>query len=228
VLEQTGSTQNDLIQLISQGLAGNGEVIASEFQSAGRGRLDRNFIAPTSSALLFSLYIEPKRDRADWGFLSQLAALTLHSVIAPNLERDILLKWPNDILIEEKKVAGLLAQATDKGVVIGIGLNVSMTISELPIPHATSIAISGGKELDRNLLLANFLNTFQANFQDWDNGASFITKYTSICSTIGQEVEIEVLGRENRQGRAQGILNSGALLLADGFAVTVGDVVHLR
>ena len=104
VLEQTGSTQNDLIQLISQGLAGNGEVIASEFQSAGRGRLDRNFIAPTSSALLFSLYIEPKRDRADWGFLSLLAALTLHSVIAPNLERDILLKWPNDILIEEKKL----------------------------------------------------------------------------------------------------------------------------
>jgi len=201
----------------------------------------KNLIAPTrrremsvkiSKVEAFPVkYQEPNDSmawRADWGFLSQLAALTLHSVIAPNLERDILLKWPNDILIEEKKVAGLLAQATDKGVVIGIGLNVSMTISELPIPHATSIAISGGKELDRNLLLANFLNTFQANFQDWDNGASFITKYTSICSTIGQEVEIEVLGRENRQGRAQGILNSGALLLADGFAVTVGDVVHLR
>ena len=68
MLELTGSTQDDLVKLISQGAAENGEVIVAEFQSAGRGRLDRNFIASAGSALLFSFYVVPKRDRADWGF----------------------------------------------------------------------------------------------------------------------------------------------------------------
>ncbi|MEJ6607605.1 MAG: biotin--[acetyl-CoA-carboxylase] ligase [Candidatus Planktophila sp.] len=228
VLELTGSTQDDLVKLISQGAAENGEVIVAEFQSAGRGRLDRNFIASAGSALLFSFYVVPKRDRADWGFLSQLAALTLHSVVAQGLEEEVLLKWPNDILIADKKVAGLIAQATGEGVVIGIGLNVEMSLAELPVPNATSIAIAGGKKLDRNVILSNFLDAFQQNFQLWDRGVEFITEYTSICSTLGREVEITVVGRENHKGQAQEILKSGALLLADGFIVTVGDVVHLR
>jgi BirA family biotin operon repressor/biotin-[acetyl-CoA-carboxylase] ligase len=138
------------------------------------------------------------------------------------------LKWPNDILIGEKKVAGLLAQVSDQGIIIGLGLNVEMNIEELPVETATSLAISGSKELDRNLILSKFLNVFEDNFANWEKGANFLDRYSQVCATLGRQVQIEVTGRTNRTGIAQSVNEFGALLLDDGFEVNVGDVVHLR
>ena len=87
-----------------------GDVLVAEFQSAGRGRLDRTFSAPKSSALLFSFYIEPTRTKTEWGFISLLAGLTVAEVLNNLTGSDsYLTKWPNDILHSGKKVAGLLA-----------------------------------------------------------------------------------------------------------------------
>jgi BirA family biotin operon repressor/biotin-[acetyl-CoA-carboxylase] ligase len=138
------------------------------------------------------------------------------------------LKWPNDILIDQAKVAGLLAQATSDGIIIGIGINVAMAQVELPVESATSLAIAGSSNLNRNLILSNFLNRFESNFKRWDEGEDFIEGYSKICSSLGQRVRVEVVGRENRTGIAQSINASGALILEDGFEVNVGDVVHLR
>jgi BirA family biotin operon repressor/biotin-[acetyl-CoA-carboxylase] ligase len=228
VVDLTDSTQSDLAKIASANLAQNGDVIAAEFQSAGRGRLERSFDAPTGSALLFSFYLSPKRKREDWGFIAHLAALSMHAIVANSVNEQITLKWPNDILIDEKKVAGLLAQVTSNGLIIGIGLNVEMTTDELPVPSATSLAIAGADELDRNQILSTFLNQFASDFQEWDNGRDFVNEYSSASRTLGREVQIEVVGRENRVGFAQSITAAGALLLSDGFEVNVGDVVHLR
>jgi len=228
VVDLTSSTQSDLTELVKSKSVKSGEVLAAEFQSAGRGRLERTFDAVPKSALLFSFYIAPKRVRSDWGFISQLAALTMHEVVTPDLPVKANLKWPNDILIGDKKVAGLLAQTTDFGLIIGIGINVAMATQELPVETATSLAIAGSKELDRNVILAKFLNTFQSKFGEWDTGIDFVDSYSQICATLGREVQIEVIGRENRTGIAQSINKFGALLLEDGFEVNVGDVVHLR
>ena len=83
VVEVTGSTQDDLTQLVADKKASNGDVIATEFQSAGRGRLDRKFDAPASSALLFSFYIEPKREKSDWSFLPLLTGLSAIFALTP-------------------------------------------------------------------------------------------------------------------------------------------------
>jgi BirA family biotin operon repressor/biotin-[acetyl-CoA-carboxylase] ligase len=228
VVDLTTSTQEDLAELVSSKSAQTGEVIVTEFQSAGRGRLERSFNADPLSALLFSLYISPKRSRSDWGFLGHLAALTMHEVVSADLPIKTKLKWPNDILIGDKKVAGLLAQATDVGVIIGIGLNVGMTIEELPVESATSLAIANSKELNRNLILSKFLNEFKSKFEEWDQGKDFVDGYSEVCATLGREIQIEVVGRENRIGIAKSVNKFGALLLDDGFEVSVGDVVHLR
>lgn len=228
VVELTASTQNDLAELVKSKTAINGEVISAEFQSAGRGRLERTFEAVPNSALLFSFYISPKRPRSEWGFIAHLAALTMHEVISEGLPLKVNLKWPNDILIGEKKVAGLLAQASDEGVIIGIGLNVAMTVDELPVGTATSLAIAGSRELNRNIILSKFLKLFEGKFSAWETGVDFNESYSNVCSTLGKEVQIEVGGRANRTGIAKSINGFGALVLEDGFEVNVGDVVHLR
>ena len=228
VVDLTTSTQTDLAELVNAGLATNGDVIAAEFQSAGRGRLDRKFDAPAGSALLFSFYITPKRTRSDWGFLAHLAALCMAEIISNDLNIAVSLKWPNDILIADKKVCGLIAQATTDGIIIGIGLNVAMSLPELPVATATSLAIAESDQLDRNQILSQFLERFNLLFLDWDTGRDFIDEYSKVSATLGCDVQIEVAGRENRIGFAQSVTASGALILADGFEVNVGDVVHLR
>ena len=228
VADLTTSTQVDLAELVKSNSAKTGDVIATNFQSAGRGRLDRTFEAAPGSALLFSFFIKPNRARSDWGFISHLAAISMQEVISQDHPSQVRLKWPNDILIGDKKVAGLLAQATDDGVIIGIGVNVAMTADELPVDTATSLAITGSKKLDRNLILGEFLNRFKVNFDKWDSGADFIDSYSAICATLGRQVQVEVSGRANRTGKALTINKIGALMLDDGFEVNVGDVVHLR
>ncbi len=228
VLDLTSSTQSELADMVRENSAKSGDVIAAEFQTAGRGRMDRTFEAPKASALLFSLYITPTRDRSDWGFITHLAALTLQQVISVDLLSQVSLKWPNDILIGDAKVAGLLAQAAGEGIILGIGINVSMTEDELPVASATSLTIAGSSNLNRNLILSNFLMLFESNFKKWDEGQDFIESYSRICSTIGQNVRVEVAGRESRTGKALTINQTGALILEDGFEVNVGDVVHLR
>ena len=228
VVDLTASTQSDLAELVNASVAKSGEVIAAEFQSIGRGRLDRKFEAPPQSALLFSFYITPKRARSDWSFISFLAALAMREVITENLTENTTLKWPNDILIGDKKVAGLLAQQISDGVIVGIGLNVAMDADELPVPTATSLALSGSNNLDRNLLFSAFLNRFENIFKDWDSGNDFLEKYRQVSSTLGRQVRVEVLGRDSIEAEAVAITAQGALILSDGTEVNVGDVVHLR
>ena len=232
MVDLTASTQSDLAELVNSSVAKSGEVIAAEFQSNGRGRLDRTFDAPPQSALLFSLYVAPKRARSDWSFISFLAALAMREVITENFVEDISdkvsLKWPNDILIGNRKVAGLLAQQIGDGVIVGIGLNVAMSADELPVPTATSLALAGSNNLDRNLLLSAFLNRFADIFEAWDSGGDFLEKYRQVSSTLGRQVRVEVLGRDSIEAEAVAITAQGALILSDGTEVNVGDVVHLR
>lgn len=228
VVDLTASTQSDLAELVNSSTAKSGELVAAEFQSAGRGRLDRTFEAPPQSALLLSFFLRPERARSDWSFISFLAAIAMHEVISKDLSDKVSLKWPNDILIGENKVAGLLAQQIGDGVIVGLGLNVEMDSGELPVPTATSLALAGSTNLDRNVLLSDFLNRFESIFTEWESGGDFLDKYHQISSTIGRQVRVEVLGRDPIEAEAVAISRQGALILGDGYEVNVGDVVHLR
>jgi BirA family biotin operon repressor/biotin-[acetyl-CoA-carboxylase] ligase len=229
VVELTGSTQHDLLQLVESKNALDGQVIVTEYQSNGRGRLDRTFEAPARSALLFSFYIKPRRQRSEWGFIPLIAGLSLARAISTlDSEINVSLKWPNDCMINEKKCAGIIAQTSPEGVIIGIGLNVSMTADELPVPTATSLVIESSKIFDRNLLLSNILNTFAELFEAWDEGSELLEEYASASSTIGKKVRIELPGGENLEETVARVSHTGELVLADGRHVSAGDVIHLR
>ena len=229
VVEVTGSTQDDIAQSVTDKKAQSGDVIATEYQSAGRGRLDRKFDAPKSSALMFSFYIEPKREKSDWSFLTLLTGLSaVFTLTALDPESSPTLKWPNDILIKDGKVGGIIAQATGDGVIIGIGVNVGMTEEELPVAHATSLALNDFSILDRNLILASFLNIFEELLERWQDGEDLRHLYSERSSTIGREVRIEHPDGSYKNGKAVGVTPTGELILEDGSRVTVGDIVHLR
>ena len=229
VVEVTGSTQDDIAQSVTDKKAQSGDVIATEYQSAGRGRLDRKFDAPKSSALMFSFYIEPKREKSDWSFLTLLTGLSaVFTLTALDPESSPTLKWPNDILIKDGKVGGIIAQATGDGVIIGVGVNVGMTEEELPVAHATSLALNDFSILDRNLILASFLNIFEELLERWQDGEDLRHLYSERSSTIGREVRIEHPDGSYKNGKAVGVTPTGELILEDGSRVTVGDIVHLR
>ena len=229
VVELTGSTQNDLLQLVESNNALDGQVIATEFQSDGRGRLDRTFEAPAQSALLFSFYIKPRNQRSEWGFIPLIAGLSLvRAITTIDTAMNVSLKWPNDLIINEKKCAGIIAQTTNEGIVIGIGLNVSMTPNELPVSTATSLAIEGSTITDRNLLLSHLLNTFAELFEAWEEGFELLDEYASASSTIGKKVRIELPNGENLEATVARISHTGELVLDDGRHVSAGDVIHLR
>lgn len=229
VVELTGSTQNDLLQLIESNIALDGQVIVTEFQSNGRGRLDRTFEAPAKSALLFSFYIKPKKLRSEWGFIPLIAGLSLvRAITAMDNAINISLKWPNDLLINEKKCAGIIAQTTTQGIVLGIGLNVSMTSEELPVPNATSLTIEGFKFVERNILLSQILNIFAKLFDAWEDGFELLNEYSDVCSTIGKKVRLELPGGENLEATVTRISPTGELILNNGRHVSAGDVIHLR
>ena len=226
VVELTASTQSDVVALVQKGKARGGDVVAAEFQSAGRGRLSRSFDAARSTALLFSFYIQPTRNREDWGWLPLIAGVSVAQTLSKYGAR---VKWPNDILIKEKKVSGLIAEVLGDGVVIGIGINVGMATSELPVPTATSLLIEGAVNLTRNQLLADLLNTFERNFACWDQGENEIAEeYLALSATVGTKVRVEYPDGSTEIALAVAISPKGELVLDSGAHVQAGDIVHLR
>jgi len=140
VLSETSSTQDELkTELVS-----NGDCVVTEFQSAGRGRLDRSFESDPQVALLFSFYIKPER-KDSWGWIPLLSGLSVAQTINEvTSTRDYQTKWPNDLISASGKIAGILCERHKDGIIVGIGINVSTQVDELPVNSASSIFITSG------------------------------------------------------------------------------------
>jgi len=225
VLEETTSTQ----EVLRASNPKHGNLIAAEFQSAGRGRLDRTFEAAKGKALLFSFYIEPQCEKVRWSFLPLLVGYTLADVLNRETNSHAYsTKWPNDILINEKKVSGTLVELAGDGVIVGIGINTHLDQGSLPVPTATSIALESNLDISRNKLLLAILDTFATNLKKWESGTDFLSEYCSASSTIDKRVVAQLPDGASREGVATGIAPTGALLLDEGSQISVGDVLHLR
>ena len=234
VVDSTGSTQVDLAKSVRNGQAKSGDVLVTEFQSAGRGRLDRTFVTLPRTALLFSFYVKPNNRDERWGWIPLLVGQSVCKAISESFAVDngIKMKWPNDILLNEKKLAGLLVERLETddgaGVVIGIGLNVSANQEELPIEGATSLEMEGFHNVDREKLLIAILTSFEGYLKRWEsNDPTLLSEYCASSATIGRKVSIELPGGEKITALASSIDVTGALVLDNGKNITVGDIVHI-
>jgi BirA family biotin operon repressor/biotin-[acetyl-CoA-carboxylase] ligase len=235
VVDETESTNADLLRAAES--TPDGAVLVAEHQTAGRGRLDRAWTSPPRSGLTFSVLVRPGTPRTTWGWLPLLAGVALcDAVAAAGVEA--MLKWPNDLLLgtEQGKAAGILVQVTGEAAVIGIGLNVSTTGDELPVPTAASLATAGG-EVERSALLATILTQLGYQYLRWRNArgnakaCGLATDYEQRCATLGQNVTVTTADGAALHGLATGIDPDGRLrVTADGReqVVAAGDVEHIR
>jgi BirA family biotin operon repressor/biotin-[acetyl-CoA-carboxylase] ligase len=257
VVAETGSTNADLAaRAVADNLA-EGVVLASDHQTAGRGRLDRQWTSPPRSGLAVSVLLAPREvDAARWSWLTLLTGLAMVDVLQGVAGLPARLKWPNDVLVPASshgehtpgpatrpaKVCGILAElvVTPGGTsaVIGAGLNVSLAQDELPVPSATSLLLAGAATTDREVLLRAYLRALEHRYDRWrsalgDPRASGIgAAYREACSTIGRQVLVQLPSGTTVEGEAEGVDDSGRLLVNDirghQHALAAGDVVRVR
>ncbi|MGW8749035.1 biotin--[acetyl-CoA-carboxylase] ligase [Streptomyces sp. NPDC055794] len=243
VVQRTGSTNSDLVARAADEELEEGAVLVAEEQTAARGRLDRQWTAPPRSGLFFSVLLRPTEvPVARWGWLPLLTGVAVATGLSRVAGVDTALKWPNDLLVtvgdEERKAGGILAERAGDGVVIGVGVNVSLRADELPVPQAGSLVLAGAANTDRDPLLRGVLRSLEDWYGRWRSAegdpvaAGLQETYAAGCATLGRVVRAELPGDRSLVGEAVAVDGDGRLVLATGAGVQepvgAGDIVHLR
>jgi BirA family biotin operon repressor/biotin-[acetyl-CoA-carboxylase] ligase len=224
------STQ-DLARVAAMEGAAEGWTLITDLQRQGRGRQGRSWVAPSSAALLVSIVLRPPIDVVPK--LPLLVGLAVAGGIEVVTGAAPDLKWPNDVLLREKKLAGiLLERPADSAIVVGMGINVNQTAADLP-EGATSLAVELGKPVDREPLLAAILNDLGNAYERADReGVQWIVPaWRSRSSMLGQPVRFSREGEE-LEGIAKDITEEGALRVEtlDGRMIDLvaGEVERIR
>ena len=237
ILASVGSTNTEVAALAAEP---EGTCVVGEEQTAGRGRHDRAWHSPAHAGLWMSVLIRPADvEAARWGWLPLVAGLAVRDAVRALAPIPLELKWPNDLVLLRgprdgtagtAKTGGILAEVVGPdAVVIGMGVNVSLTRDELPTDAATSLLLEGGST-DREALLAGVLLALRARLAQWRAADPVLAAdYRKACVTIGRAVDVLLPGGERLHGTVQGIDDDGHLLVESGATlrtVTAGDVVH--
>ncbi len=231
--EEVASTNTVAADAARAGAA-SGLVVVAETQTAGRGRRDRQWESPPWAGLTMSVMLRPDVDVASWSLLPLLVGVATAEALRERTALDVALKWPNDLLIDGRKVGGLLAEMIGTAVVVGLGVNVTTRTAELPPTGATSLVLAGAETTDRLPLLLAILRAIGREYAEWSAGGgaadSFLPAYRRLCTTIGQPVRADLPDGSAIVGRAIDVDRSGLLVLdVDGrlTALAAADVVHL-
>lgn len=238
-LAETGSTNQDLLALAESENHPEFFTLTTEFQSAGRGRLDRKWQAATGSSVMASVLVRPGFSKPTGiGWLSLMMAEAIRSALA-EVGLTPKIKWPNDVLVEGKKVSGVLAEANHdlSAVVVGFGINVNQPLEELPVSTATSLLVSGASSLDRDQLLAQIITNFKLLYSELAAAggdalkSGLRSKILLASATVGELVEVSFPDGSFAVGEAINIDEDGRLEVKTSsktLLVSAGDVLHLR
>lgn len=219
--------------------AAEGLVVVADHQSAGRGRLDRTWDTPPGTAVTFSLVLRPSVPASVWPWLPLLVGHNVAKALTA-LGYDARVKWPNDVLLDGRKVAGILLERietpTGPAAVVGVGINVGMSAEELPVPTATSLAVAAPGAPEREQVLLEVVAAVREGYDLWQAGGDLgttrlATSYRSNCATLGRAVRVDLPGGGALTGRAVDIDDHGRLVVEGPNgpeSVGAGDVVHAR
>lgn len=232
-----------------------GRVVVADFQSAGRGRLARQWQAPARASIAVSAVLPMPADRsADWGWLPLLTGMAMREALEDVAQVVSRLKWPNDVLVQEGadlevaegtddpkaawlKISGVLCEMVPEGglVVMGAGANIDQERSELPVETATSLALCGAGNVRREDVVVRYLRALAGLHRAWSGGGAGLgalrAAYRSSCLTVGLDVDVHQPDGRVCRGTATGIDDTGRLTVQAGGSRTAhaaGDVVHVR
>ncbi len=234
VVEETASTNAVVAGRFRDGEP-EGLVLVAEHQTAGRGRLGREWVTPARSSLTVSFLLVPDHVPAErWPWLPLLTGVAAAAAVRRVTGVEVNLKWPNDVLAANQKLGGILLErvehAGSPAAVVGIGLNCSQTADELPVAEATSLWTVTGERVDRSALLAALVEELAACYDQWLAGGDLRMAYLALCTTPGRDVRVTVPDAEIT-GRAVDVDESGRLVVrTEGGEqrLGAGDVVYVR
>lgn len=237
VVAETGSTNADLLARAEAGADIDGSVLLAEYQNAGRGRHGRQWSAPRGTQLALSAGVAGASvPRPGWGWLTLAAGVAVADALAA-VGVQAGLKWPNDVLAGDGKLAGILAEvaAPSQVIVLGLGLNVTLTADEAPDPFATSLLMLGSSATDRNTLARRILRELATRVDAWRaaGGAdpALTADYQRYSLTLNSRVRASMPGDRELVGVARSVDETGRLCVdtgAETHAISAGDITHLR
>ena len=234
VVEESPSTNRDVADRFRSGEQ-EGLVLAAEHQTAGRGRLGREWVTPARTSLTVSFLLVPEGVPAErWPWLPLLTGVAAAAAVRRVTGVQVSLKWPNDVLADDHKLGGILLERVEHdgaaAAVVGIGINCHQSQEELPVPEATSLAIVTGGPVDRSALLTALVEELEARYDEWASGADLRPAYLELCTTPGQQVQVAIPGGEV-VGEAVDVDEAGRLVVRTAGGeehLGAGDVVHVR
>ena len=245
VRASSGSTNAELADLARERDLATFTTLVTDDQTAGRGRLDRSWVAPAGSALAISVLVVPRTADGElpldrFGWLPIAAGVAMTETVADLLPAaSVGFKWPNDVLITGRKVCGVLAELLPQrgAVVVGAGINLAMTPAQLPVATATSLAIEGA-DVDADTVLAGYLERLRRHVEGYLAGggdaiaAGLWARATQLCVTLGRAVRVDLPDGRVIEGTARALDADGRLVVddAEGTAhpVSAGDVTHVK
>ena len=236
VFEQTTST-NDVVEKLARDGIREGFVVFAESQTKGRGRLGRKWISPARKGLWFSILLRPNLRPQETTQLTVASATALRRAIVSQTRLQPEIKWPNDILVNGKKVAGILTEMSAeldrvRHVIPGIGIDVNQDAGEFPAELrkiATSLKIEAGESFSRPALAVAILEELDEEYARVCAGkfSGIASEWVEHCGTIGRDVTVRI-GDRVIQGRAESLDDDGALVLRTEHGrlqrITGGDV----
>lgn len=239
--KEIDSTNTRAVRLAQYGLQ-HSSLFLAEFQTKGRGRFKRNWLAKAGESLLFSLALFPSFPKEKWSGITLLASVAVVEALGKFGIKGAV-KWPNDVLVGGKKISGILietAQPGDKNkkgsAIVGVGINVNQESFETDAAFATpptSMRIETGKEIERIKVLCEFLTSFSRLYYSLEAGdyRDILKRYKGFSSTIGKSVALNS-SHELIHGTASDIDEDGSLIIRlDSGAmrrITAGDVAEIE
>ncbi len=246
VVATTDSTNADVMGLASGDPVGwpHLSLLLTDDQRAGRGRLDRSWTTPAGTALAISVVVRvPEVPPSARGWIPLAAGAAMTRAIAGQLRgsgRTAALKWPNDVLVDDRKISGILCEAVADDpdmIVVGVGVNTRMTSADLPVDTAVSFA-AVDLEADDDRMLADFVAGLGervaalAAARGDAVAAGLAGEVEAVCATLGRDVRVALPGGAVLEGRADRLDGDGRLVVvapdSAASAVSAGDVVHVR
>ena len=243
--ESVSSTNTSSFNEAIRGAA-HGTVVLADVQTSGRGRKGRVWHSPPGKNLYFSILLTELPERSGISWVPLVTGLALAETLEDASRLSLSLKWPNDIVIKNKKIAGILCESKQIGqqdhmCVVGVGINVNSHYNDFPAGFSeigTSLSIECQSSFHRSAILRTFLEKFESYYETLLQSGSHSIKrlYANRCATIGRQIRLELMTGEAVQGFAVGIGDEGELLMAvpdtssphSLLKVREGDVIHVR